>query len=208
MRARLLALTTLLPAMLAAPCGLRSVVIDIPFDGALLEDPGESVSLAARVGANFDTTTLEVRLDGVDLVAALGLVPPFGGASGVVVVGSTPVSISDFSATTNTNPRLVDLAASGLPLGPHLFEVEVARRDGSGNGLDLASFEIFEPFALASEAIVPSGARPRDAGAQATLFGATLGQPLASGPVTLSDGGELRSGFVEASEALVSGGGP
>jgi hypothetical protein len=205
---RLLALASLLPALLAAPCGLRSIVIDAPFDGALLEDPGHTVALAARVGTNFDPGSVEVRLDGVDLVAALGLVPPFSDASGVVVIGATPVSISEFSFTTNTNPRLVDLVASGLALGPHALEVEGEKNDASGSVVDLAGFEIFDPFAFAAEALVPGGARPRDAGAEGTLFGATLGQPLATPPVALADGGELRSGFVEASEALIAGGAP
>jgi hypothetical protein len=205
---RLLALASLLPALLAAPCGLRSIVIDVPFDGALLEDPGHTVALAARVGTNFNLATVEVRLDGVDLVAALGLVPPFTDAAGVVLIGSTPVSISEFSFTTNTSPRFVDLVASGLDLGPHALEVEGVKNDASGSLLDTANFEIFDPFALAAEALVPSGARPRDAGSEGTLFGATLGQPLAAPPVALSDGGELRSGFVEAAEALIAGGLP
>lgn len=206
-RSRLLALIAILPALLAAPCGLRSIVIDAPFDGALLEDPGHSVSLSARVGTNFALASVEVRLDGVDLVAALGLVPPFAGASGVVVVGSSPIAISGFSLITG-NPRRVDLVADGLPLGPHALEVEGDKNDGSGSVVDAAGFEIFDPFALAAEAIVPGGARPRDAGGEGTLFGATLGQPFAAPPVALTDGGELRSGFVEAAEALIAGGAP
>ena len=205
---RLLALAALAPALLAAPCGKRSIVIDAPFDGALLEDPSHGVALAARVSTNFDPATVEVRLDGVDLVAALGLVPPFSDASGVVVIGSTPVSITGFSFTTDTNPRLVDLVASGLDLGAHALEVEGDKSDGSGSVVDAAGFGIFDPFALAAQALVPSGARPRDAGSEGTLFGATLGQPLAAPPVALSDGGALRSGFIEASEALIAGGVP
>ena len=206
-RSRLLALMAILPALLAAPCGLRSIVIDAPFDGALLEDPGHTVALAARVGTNFNVPSVEVRLDGVDLVAALGLVPPFTDAAGVVVIGPDSIAISGFSFTA-TNPRFVDLAASGLPLGAHALEVEGDKNDGSGSVVDAAGFEIFDPFALALEALVPGGARPRDAGSEGTLFGATLGQPLAAPPVALSDGGELRSGFVEASEALIAGGLP
>jgi hypothetical protein len=207
LRPRLLALTALLPALLAAPCGLRSIVIDSPFDGALLEDAAHAVSLSARVGTNFDLASVEVRLDGVDLVAALGLVPPFSGASGVVLVGPDPIAISGFSFTGG-NPRFVDLVAGGLPLGAHVLEVEGDKNDGSSSVIDTAGFEIFDPFSLAAEAIVPSGARPRDAGAEGTLFGATLGQPLAAPPIAISDGGELRSGFVEASEALIAGGAP
>lgn len=208
-RSRLLALIAILPALLAAPCGQRSIVIDAPFDGALLEDPGHSVSLSARVGTNFTLASVEVRLDGVDLVAALGLVPPFAGASGVVVVvvGSSPIAISEFSFTTG-NPRRVDLVADGLPLGAHALEVAGDKNDGSGSALDAAGFGIFDPFALAAEAIVPGGARPRDAASEGILFGATLGQPFAAPPIALSDGGELRSGFVEVSEALIAGGAP
>ena len=206
-RARLLVLAAILPAALAARCGLSTIIIDRPFDGALLEDPSHAVSLTARVGTNFNLASAEVRLDGVDLVAALGLVPPFANASGVVMIGSDPVAISGFSFTTG-NPRRVDVVASGLPLGSHVLEVEGDKNDASGSVVDLAGFEIFDPFALAAEAIVPSGARPRDLASGATLFGATLGQPFAAPPVALTDGGELRSGFVEVSEALIAGGGP
>src|SRR3990172_8836569 len=191
-RSRLLALMAILPALLAAPCGLRSIVIDAPFDGALLEDPGHTVALAARVGTNFNSASVEGR------VAALGLVPPFTDAAGVVVIGSDSVAISGFSFTA-TNPRFVDLVAGGLPLGAHALEVEGDKNDGSGIVVDAAGFEIFDPFALALEALVPGGARPRDAGSEGTLFGATLGQPPAAPPGALSDGGGPRSGFGEAS---------
>jgi hypothetical protein len=204
---RLLALGLVFPAVVAATCGFRTIVIDVPLAGALLEDPGHTVTLAARVGANFDPASVEVLLDGVDLIAALGLVHPFSGAAGVVVIGATPVAISGFRFTS-TNPRRVDLVASGLDLGSHSFQVRGDRANGSGSALDSASFEIHDPFALALEALVPGAARPRAAGAEGTLLGATLAQPLASGPVSLSDGGELRSGFAEASEALIAGGGP
>jgi hypothetical protein len=207
MRARLLALSAVLPALLAAPCGLQTILIDVPVNGALLEDPSHSVSAAARVGRNFQVPTVEVRLDGVDLIAALGLVPPFGDASGVVMIGSDPIAVSDFDFIIG-NPRRVSFVASGLALGAHALEVEAERNDGSGSVVDLAGFQIFDPFSLAAEAIVPSGPRPRDLASGATLFGATLGQPLAAPPVGFGDGGELRSGFVEASEALISGGGP
>jgi hypothetical protein len=125
----------------------------------------------------------------------------------LVVIGSTPVAISQFDVTA-TNPRFVDLVASGLALGPHVLEVAGDRKDGSGSSLDAAGFTVFDPFALAAEALVPSGARPRAAGSEGTLFGATLGQPLAAPPVGLADGGELRSGFVEVSEAATAGGPP
>jgi hypothetical protein len=182
-------------------------VIDVPVNGALLEDPSHSVSASARVGTNFQVASVEVRLDGVDLIAALGLVPPFGDAAGVVMIGSDPIAISGFDFITG-NPRRVSFVAGGLPLGAHVLEVEASRNDGSGNLIDLAGFQIFDPFSLAAEAIVPGGARPRDLASGATLFGATLGQPLAAPPVAFGDGSELRSGFVEASEALISGGGP
>ena len=206
-RARLLVLAALLPAALAARCGLKTIIVDRPFPGALLEDPSHAVSLAARVGANFTLASVEVRLDGVDLVAALGLVPPFTNVSGVVVIGPDSIAISGFSFTTG-NPRRVDVVASGLPLGSHVLEVAGDRSDGSGSAVDLAGFEIFDPFALAAQAIVQSGARPRDLASGATLFAATLGQPLAAPPVAFGDGSELRSGFVEASEALIAGGAP
>lgn len=210
MRWRELAIVSLaasIPLLLGPRCGFKSIVIDEPMDAVLLDDPSHTVVASARVGTNFDATSVEVRLDGVDLVAALGLVPPFSNAGGSVLVGSDLVTVSAFSFTLGS-PRLIDLAASGLPVGPHSLAVEGDKQDGSGSAADSVAFEILDPFSLAAELVAPAGRGPANAGAEGTLFGSSLGEPLAAPPVTLSGGDELRSGFVEVSEAFLSGGGP
>jgi len=75
---------------------------------------------------------------------------------------------------------------------------------------DAAAFEVIGPFTLEAEVLASAGLpeAPLDAGAEGFLLNATLGQPFAAPPVGLSGGGELRPGFVEASEALVAGGMP
>jgi hypothetical protein len=204
-RLRALALALVAAGLLGAPCrpgGLGTIVVDQPLDGALLDDPGGGVSAAARVGTNFDTPTLEVRLDGVDLLAALGLVPPFSGAGGTVALGPDLVTLSDFSFRL-TNPRQIDFTASGLPLGAHLFEVEGEKTSG-GLVADAAGFDILEPFAQAAHAVPAGGSGPRLAGTEGTLFTSSVAQPLAAPPVGLAGGGTLRSGFVEVSEALLA----
>jgi hypothetical protein len=49
---------------------------------------------------------------------------------------------------------------------------------------------------------------PQDAGSEGVLVNATVGQPFAAPPVFFGDGSELRSGFVEVSEALIAGSAP
>jgi len=203
---RALLLLACLPLALAFRCGgLRSIAVDFPGIDTLHDEP---INASARVGTNFVVASVEVRVDGVDLVAALGLVAPFSGASGVVLIGSDPVLVSDFSFTA-TNPRRIDFVLTGLPSGDHVFEVEGMRNDGPLVA-DANAFQVVGGFSLALDALPAAGlpGGPRDAGSEGVLVNASLGQPFAAAPVGLADGGQLRAGFVEAAEAAIAGAQP
>ncbi len=206
-RRRLLALLVLLPMGLALVCGgFQTIVVDEP-RVTLIDDP--AIQVAARVGGNFVKTSVQVRLDGVDLIAALGLTPPFFAASGAVLVGSDLVTVSGFSFDSQVGPMTIDLALAGLSPGTHAVAVQGTRSGDGQPFADTASFQVVDGFALAAE-VVPAAAieEPETSGAEGTLFGASFGEPFASEPVALTGGGTLRQGFVEVSEALIAGGTP
>jgi len=187
------------------------LLIDQPAEGELFdEDP---ILFAARVGRNFDETTLSVELDGTDLIAALGLVPPFQGAGGNVLLGSGDVvTVSDFEfSTTNPSAFLVSGSVVGLAIGPHTLEVVGLNQTTSLFVSDLHPFERLLLFQQAAPglaaAALPFG--PDSGGVEGTLANASLAAPLAGPPVFFADGSELRAGLVEAAEgAIASGGSP
>lgn len=191
---------------LALNCrGFQSIAIDEP-EQTLLD---EAVEVAARVGRNFVVASVEVRVNGVDLIAALALTPPFFDAGGAVMIGPDLVSISDFSFEAAPDPMRIDLIVAGLSPGPHEVEIE-GQKSGTGAFVaDVVSFETVGSFAQAAN-VIPAAARsgPETSGFEGELFGATIGDPLAAAPVGISGGGELRSGFVEAAEASIAGGTP
>ena len=103
---------------LAAGCPLQTVVIAAPKRGSLHDDPG--VALAVKVGRNYVATSAAVRVDGVDLAAALGLVPPFADAAGNVLIGGDVVAVSEFSyEIPPSGPYQITATLTGLPAGDH-----------------------------------------------------------------------------------------
>lgn len=189
--------------------GRNLLALDTPVDGHLVDDPVPVVSVAARVGTNYDPDSVAVRIDGVDLVSALGLTPPFSDESGVVNVNGTPVTVSGFTFELGFNPRPLSLAAAGLPAGAHT--VELAATNAKLTTITRsADIEIIGPMTLelteATAAGLPLG--PESAGAEGTLVNASLGQPLAAPPVPVANGGEVRPGFVPAASARAAGGTP
>ena len=178
-----------------------------PDDGALLdEDPVAVVVMLAKA---FDSTSVAVRVDGVDLIAELGLVPPFVNESGVVLVGGDPITVTGFSYDT-TLPQVVPLLVSlqGLPLGAHAIEIEATRNNNQGQPVVLTRLADFDLVAGFSHPAVEIGSgglgpAPQSFGSEGTLVGASLGAPLAGPPISYSDGSELRPGFVPVAEALI-----
>jgi hypothetical protein len=208
-RRRLAAFVLLSPLLLAVQQCPR---VEVPVFAALVDD--SAVLARGTVPAAHDVSTAEVWIDGLDLLAALGLAPPFQDAGGVVVLGSDLLTVTQFRFERDLDggvpvgPWRVSLEIAGLPEGPHAFELRVETTEGElvRGG---TRFSVVAPFTLEAATVASAGRYwLESAGAEGWLFTATLGQPLAAPPVPLSGGGELRSGFVEVSEARIAGGTP
>lgn len=197
--------------LLGMPCGsFNTIVIDTPANEQLVQDG--TLDVEARVAGTFDASTVEVRVGGVDLIAALGLVPPFSGAGGVVVIGADNVTIAGFTydPTLPGQAKALDLSASGFSEGPSSLEVSGIRNGQATVVTDTADFQIVAPLGLVAESGSAGGMLQgaQAAGAGSTLANASLAGTPAAAPIALPGGGALRSGFVEAAEAKIAGGGP
>jgi hypothetical protein len=189
----------------ARGCGGVAVQISAPADETLIDEP--LLSAAASIGSAHLLSSIEVRVDGVDLVDALGLVPPFENESGFVVIGSDVWTVTGFGIQPSAGgPRLVELELGGVPLGPHALAVSAMRSGGIVVTAN-ADFERVAGFTLEAEVLDVGGRAKGPEGSPTLLFGASLGQPLA-GSAGLSGGGALRQGFVETAQARVAGAGP
>ena len=165
---------------------LQTIEIRRPHDGQLIDDA--TVRARVDVGFNFLPASVEVRLDGVDLVSGLGLSPPFSGRGGSLTVGSDLVTVSDFHFSAQPfAPYTIRLEISGLSLGSRMLEVDGETQDGIQVGRSVA-FVLVEPFDQALHVIasggtsggsvsLPSGGR---------ILAATFGQPFAAPPVDLN----------------------
>jgi hypothetical protein len=208
-----IALALLLPALTAVQsCPEFRVEVLHPKQAALVDD--SVVSAAGTFGIHFDVSTAEVRIDGVDVLAALGLVPPFAGAGGVVSVSGQLLVLSNFRFEQNVaglpeDVWRVDLDVAGLDGGSHDFELRAFNTRAGVVRRHAISFAVVAPFTLEAELLAAAGqAAPQAAGSEGVLHAASFGQPFAAPPVGLSGGGELRQGFVEVSEARIAGGMP
>jgi hypothetical protein len=198
------------PALLGAPCApLDTIVVTAPARDALTDDP--QLAASARAGRNFGTATLEVRLDGVDLVAALALTPPFFDAAGSVLVGADLIDVSGFTIddTQAPMPIQLELDLDGLPVGTHLLEFEGTVTATSTLVTRSVAFERVLAFTQEAAALDSGALHGGPVTALAGILrNASLGQPLAAGPIGLAGGGSVRSGIVEVSQALGGGSGP
>ncbi len=203
---QLLAVMAMLTIGVGARCGgsgIQGVALE---SGSLFDDP--VIHLGAQLSARLDPGSVEVEIDGTDLIEAMGLMVPFTDASGLVPIGGDPVTVSGFSVEAFPEIR-VDLDLSGLPTGDHEFRVRALTASGGSGSQAIRTFVVVDPLTLELDALVASARpEPETASPTLTLFGATLGHPLAASPVGLADGGELRQGFVEAAEARIYGGTP
>lgn len=185
--------------LLGSGCPLSTVAILNPRVASLQDDP--AISLDVKVGRNFVQTGTVVRVDGVDLIAALGLVPPFAGASGNVTIGSDLVAVSNFSYTipAATDPIRLTATLAGLSPGDHTLQAEAPPPGGGAPTIKSNLFAVVEPFTKELEVIAAAGTPPPGllvVGNHAGIV--TLGESLAGPPVGIAGGGELRAGFVPA----------
>ena len=167
----------------------------------------QPVLVWGRMGKNFDAATAAFAIDGVDLVAALGLTPPFENAGGVVAVGPDLVTVSGFTfQPSGTQASQFTVVLAGLPPGPHLFTTS-AERAGDLVAVD-RTFQLVDGFAqeLAGTTSMGLVGGPRTLGAK-VLANESLGQAIAAPPAALAGGGSVRSGHVEAAEGRIAGGG-
>jgi len=184
-------------------CGPR-LSIDAPDPLALFDE--SPVAVSGQIAKAFAPGSVQLRLDGVDLISALALVPPFLDAGGVVDIGGNLISVSgfDFDPTApGVTPIVLDLDA--LPAGDHVLELE-AQRSGQAPLVVTRSFGVALAFVLPAAVLDAGGlTSPLDLGPEGTLIGASLGQPLVSAPIALDGGSELRPGFVPVREELITG---
>ncbi len=187
----------------------RSVRVDEPTDGELLV--GEPIAIQASVGTNHDPATIALAIDGVDLVASLGLVPPFVDAAGVVLVGGDPVQVTELTLDpTLPGIRVISGKVAGLPLGAHDVTVSALRTNNAQLISSTISVDVLDGLLLdlpeTAAAGLPGG--PVESTSEGTLANAALGQALAAPPVLTLGGDTIRSGHVSAAEQVISAGGP
>jgi hypothetical protein len=186
---------------LATGCPPANPTIVAPKPNALLDDPG--VAIEIQVPRRFVHDATIVRVDGVDLVAALGLVPPFAGAAGNVAIGGDVVAVSGFDyVIPPTGVIVIRATLAGLASADHLLEAEAFPSAGGDPTERSRAFAVVEPMTLEAEVIASAGT-PAAPPVPANHAGnATLGEPLAAAPVALAnDAGSVRAGYVPAAQA-------
>jgi hypothetical protein len=203
---RLVVLVALLVALLGARCAppFQGFVLDAPLDETLFDDPSPTISAAGRVGSTYLLSSIDVWLDGVPLAGSLGLTPPFTDESGVVILGSGPVMVSDFDITRQ-RPRRVRIQLDGLALGSH--QIQLRGSTAAATDTDEADVHLIGPMTLEAQGFASGGLPfgPQPGGIEGELANATLGQAAADGSVPFSNGDELRAGFVPIAEAIIMG---
>ena len=196
-----------MPLLVAPGCNFDGIAILEPAEGELETHP--PVRLEARIARSVAADSVQARLDGVDLIQALGLVPPFEGATGDVLVGGAWITISDFRFDPAGGFPNLSLDATGLPLGTHEIAVSGHR---PSDGADLAVVRSFTRIVSLDEKVRETTSagleRPSKTVAGVRLGNAAAGDAGAGAPVHFPDGSELRAGVVEAIEARLAGGTP
>ncbi len=205
--ARALGLLLLLPLAMAPSCNrFKGIAIAEPARGEIETDGG--VRLHARVAPAIDAASVEVRLDGVDLIQHFGLVPPFSGVGGNVTIGADLVVISEFRFDPAGGGIQLSLDAAGFSPGAHDVEVSGFRPSDSVTVTDQRSVLLVGLLDEKVRATTSAGTRKSDVIAGFRLGNASAGDVSAGAPVAYPDGSELRAGVVETVEARLVGGSP
>jgi len=192
-------------ALVATACPPSTVTINLPRANALLDDPGVAIDLT--VPQSFTPTATIVRIDGVDLVTALGLVPPFANASGSITVGADTIAVTGFTWTIPpSGPVAITATLTGLPIADHVLEAQGFPSGGGAATTKSRSFAVVEPMTLEAHEIASSGTPAMPPVSANHAGNATLGESLAAPPVALSNGaGTLRAGYVPAAQGRAGG---
>jgi hypothetical protein len=195
-------LVALAAASLGAPCGAPPPFsITKPREAQIL--PDAALPVVTQVGRAYDPASVVIELDGVDLLAALGLVPPFTDASGVIAIGGEPVTIQNFDFdTTLPGSYKPSFEIVGLPAGDHQIDLSgvlLASGAPKTRARHFAQVDGFTPDA--SELAAAALSRPVAADGGRHVLASVGGDP-AGAAVPLSDGGTLREGFVSAALRL------
>jgi len=189
--------------LLATACPPTTVTINLPRANALVDDPG--VAIALTVPRSFTPTATIVRVDGVDLVAALGLVPPFANAGGSVAIGADRVAVTGFTWTVPpSGPVAISATLTGLASADHVLAAEAFPAAGGASVAKSRSFAVVEPMTLEAHEIATAGTPAPPPVPTNHAGNATLGESLAAPPVALANGaGQLRAGYVPAAQGRV-----
>ncbi len=207
LRGRLSVLAVVLPLLLAPACVFKGIAINEPARDELETD--DAVRLEARVAPHIDVLTVAVLLDGVDLIQHFGLVPPFTGQGGNVMIGGDLVTISGFEFDPALGLPQLSLDASGLSLGAHDFEISGFRPSDGATVVTTRNFAMIGTLDEKVRAVTSAGMLRRSATFGGFRLGnAAAGVAAAGEPVAYPDGSELRAGVVEAIEARLAGGTP
>jgi hypothetical protein len=192
-------------ALTAATC--PQVVVDSPRHLQIVDDP--AVPVVARFGQNIDAATSEILLDGVDLIAALGLVPPFTGAGGVVVIGSQSVTVSAFEyLIAPPQPQRVRFTLTGLDPTTHVIELRGVNAL-SELQIGTRTFSVSTPLVLALDALDAGGnAAPKGLVSGSSASATSLAPPWSAGRIEFSDGSSIGTAVAGAAAALAPGGAP
>jgi hypothetical protein len=205
MRLRPLLLACVAAASLGATCAKTRITE--PREAQIV--PGASVRASSTVLRSFDPASVTVTIDGVDVTAAVGLVPPFADEGAVVIVGGVPVTVSDFDFVFPPNgPYALSLVFTGLPTGSHQLGLTATPTAGGAPTALVRNFVRVDGFAdtaRATAAAALAAPVPADGGQHRV---ASIGGEPAGPAVSQSDGGKVRPGFASVSESIRSGGTP
>lgn len=193
--------------------------VGCPFKGIQFFSPGPGelvvettpIDVTGRTGRAFDPLTTVFEVNGVDLISALGLTPPFTDESGFVTIGPDVVAVSGLSYDP-TPPGDVQFAfvLDGLSVGDYLIEVASERNSDGAVVSRTQAVSVVGGFSQAVPTFSSAGL-PGEAivtGVAGAIANQAVGQAVAAPPVSDAGGGEILSGHIEAVEETIAAGGP
>jgi hypothetical protein len=192
---------------LGMSCGtLAGIRIDYPRADQIFVEGAVSISI--RLGVEHAESSLEFEVDGVPLVAGLGLVPPFMGESGSLRVGDETITVGDFSVFTRHGARHIQAELSGFSPASHELRASGVNPETGLVGVKTSRFSVVDSLTLDASHVPAAGSPhgPVASEREGILANGALGQAIAAPPLATLGGQSIRSGHVELAEALLAGG--